>query len=570
MTAIQLYKKIYFKQSLISILSAYCIIFLSSCQKPDEQKDRVQSVTITPEIASLSTDNNIILTAIVNGAEETEVTWDIENLPELGTLSQQAFNTVQFKPSSMVGGKTQFVIRATSKLNPNKSAKANIDVIPNILGIRLESNTAKLLPNSKANLSVLINGSDNNQVQWTIKNGPGQLNSTTGSSNEFRSPLVTTETNTIIEVQSTIDSSKVALITLETRPYRTKIAASEYHGLAIQTNNTLNTWGSNENGILGNGTTQDQGFPTPITLPGTIIGVAAGTEHSIALNQLGRIYTWGNNQDGALGLPQTGIVTTPTAVELSNITQVAAGAYHSLALTREGKVYSWGLNTDGQLGLGITTSTITTPTPINSLENIVAISANAWQSLALKADGTVFIWGEANAIPTATEPIGDQIAPRKLEGLSNIVSIALGKRHGVALDAVGNVYTWGFNQLKATGHPDDSDITEPRKLQALSNIKAITAGANHTMAITETNDLIAWGSNQFGQLGIEPISPFFQAEPINIATNVSAITSGTNHSYTVIQGNLIGWGSNAFGQLGIANRTNFELPRLILKDIAQP
>ena len=52
-------------------------------------------------------------------------------------------------------------------------------------------------------------------------------------------------------------------------------------------------------------------------------------------------------------------------------------------------------NSNGQLGDGTTTNRLT-PVQVLNLNNIVAISAGGFQSLAVRADGTVWAWGENN------------------------------------------------------------------------------------------------------------------------------------------------------------------------------
>jgi WD40 repeat protein len=92
-----------------------------------------------------------------------------------------------------------------------------------------------------------------------------------------------------------------------------------------------------------------------------VISVAAGFDHTVALKGNGTVWTWGRNNDGQLGLgttdDQAGGHPTPTQVPgLSNVLAVAAGDYFTLALERDGSVWAWGLNLDGQLGDGTQTN----------------------------------------------------------------------------------------------------------------------------------------------------------------------------------------------------------------------
>ncbi|HYO70523.1 MAG TPA: RCC1 domain-containing protein [Archangium sp.] len=48
---------------------------------------------------------------------------------------------------------------------------------------------------------------------------------------------------------------------------------------------------------------------------------------------------------------------------------IAAGAQHSLALKQDGSVWVWGLNNTGQLGDGSTTNRLT-PVPLTTLSGV--------------------------------------------------------------------------------------------------------------------------------------------------------------------------------------------------------
>jgi alpha-tubulin suppressor-like RCC1 family protein len=77
---------------------------------------------------------------------------------------------------------------------------------------------------------------------------------------------------------------------------------------------------------------------------------------------------------------------------LNNVVAIAAGVYHTLAVTANGNIYSWGLNDHGQLGLGTSGGYQTTPQPVSSLSGVIFVSAGN-HSLAVKSDGGIWSWG---------------------------------------------------------------------------------------------------------------------------------------------------------------------------------
>jgi alpha-tubulin suppressor-like RCC1 family protein len=92
------------------------------------------------------------------------------------------------------------------------------------------------------------------------------------------------------------------------------------------------------------------------------------------------------------------------------------------------------------------------------LTNVVAISADYRNSLALNADGSVTGWGLVASVPC---------------GLSNVVAIAAGSYHALALKYDGTVVAWG----DGTG-----DIYGQANVPSgLSNVVAIAAGVYHSL-----------------------------------------------------------------------------------------
>src|SRR5262249_39042711 len=120
--------------------------------------------------------------------------------------------------------------------------------------------------------------------------------------------------------------------------------------------------------------------------------LGAGAEHSVVVTPDGHVWTWGRNENGQLGDGTTTDHHIPAQVPgLPIITAVATNTYHTLALANDRTVYAWGGNWYGQVGNGTTTNQ---PSPVHlSLTNIVAISVGNEDSFALGSSGTVWWWG---------------------------------------------------------------------------------------------------------------------------------------------------------------------------------
>ncbi|MDD3654714.1 MAG: fibronectin type III domain-containing protein, partial [Desulfotomaculaceae bacterium] len=134
------------------------------------------------------------------------------------------------------------------------------------------------------------------------------------------------------------------------------IAAGENFLIAWKEDGTVLTFGDNNLGQFGDNT-QGNGTPAQprpygvVTGLNNVVSVAAGGYHGLALDQDGNVYTWGKNLNGQLGTGKTNISLTPVKVAgLTEITAIGGGTESSMAFRNMQKVYVWGNNDYGQLG----------------------------------------------------------------------------------------------------------------------------------------------------------------------------------------------------------------------------
>lgn len=220
---------------------------------------------------------------------------------------------------------------------------------------------------------------------------------------------------------------------------------------------TLLVCGSNETGRLGLGNAGNQTSPAAMVIStdiSSITAIDAGTDHVAALDSFGRVWTWGRNDHGQLGDGTTITRAIPVQVSaLSNtsISTISAGGSHTVALDSNGKVWTWGNNSEGQLGDG-TYIDSHIPKMVNLPENvfITAISAGGNFTLALDSEGNVWSWGENKRGQLANGNYGNGIGtgrttPDKIADFSDVKAISAGSEYAVALKNDGTIWSWGDN-----------------------------------------------------------------------------------------------------------------------------
>ena len=225
---------------------------------------------------------------------------------------------------------------------------------------------------------------------------------------------------------------------------------SRYSTAVTAANGLVWAWGTNISGQLGIGTTMEQRSPVAVGRISGVAGVAAGGGHVLARRSDGSVWVWGRNNSGQLGTGNMMASLQPIPIPLADIVAVAAGDDFSVALRNDGVVLTWGQPGLGKLGDG-STAIRPVPAAINLPAPVIAIATGVGHALALLLDGRVYAWGLNDAGQTGTGSVAFAVstAQRVVAPLpNNIVAIGAGAYHSLALDANGNVWAWGLNTTR--------------------------------------------------------------------------------------------------------------------------
>lgn len=227
------------------------------------------------------------------------------------------------------------------------------------------------------------------------------------------------------------------------------VAAGFGHGLALDSNGALVSWGVDTAGVVS-GTPAGSGY----------LAIAANEHNSAALDANGAIVAWGSDADGIVsGVPGG-----------TGHTAIALGVTFGLALDASGNVVAWGDDAAGQVsgapaGPGHT-----------------AIAAGLSHGLALAADGSIEAWGFDNEGQVSGAPGG-----------TGFTALGAGVVHSLALTTNGQIVGWGLDDLgQVSGAPPGGGYL------------SLAAGGFHSIAIASDGAIVTWGSDTAQQISGTP------------------------------------------------------------------
>jgi len=325
----------------------------------------------------------------------------------------------------------------------------------------------------------------------------------------------------------------------------TAIAAGDRNSYAILSDGSLWAWGSGW--AVGNGTTQRRVY-TPTRILESVVAVTAGGVHAMALTDDGVLWAWGWNSAGQIGDGTTTNCYSPVRV-LDNVISISAGDHHSMAVTADGRLWTWGSNWDGQLGDGTKENR---HSPIEIMNGVVAVAAGDRHSLAIRNDGSLWSWGRCVGQLSSHQDhlSAGQFHLYPVHIMDNVIAVSAGPFHSMAITAYGDLWGWGDNWYGQLGIDSYTIHGEPIKIK--SNVIYVTAtgyfvSGGHTMAITSDGNLWAWGS---GFLLGDGTRSVFRQPPTIIKNDIAAVASNEHTMIITSDGHLWAWsGDNYWGVL---------------------
>jgi len=243
---------------------------------------------------------------------------------------------------------------------------------------------------------------------------------------------------------------------------------------ALMADSTVRCWGDNSTGQLGNGTNVDSSVPVTVSGISTAVAIRSNPfgGSTCALMNSDTVECWGSNEFGQLGNGTLIDSNIPVSVVgLSSVASIAVGGLNACAVLVDGRVACWGNNTEGELGDG-TTNNSSLPVFVSGLTNAREVAMGDASTCAVLTDGTVTCWGN-NFFYQLGDGSTDSMEVRLLSGtkvqsLSGLVTDSRylqaisGGSHDFYCAAVNNgVACWGHDLAGALGDGGQTDSSLP-------------------------------------------------------------------------------------------------------------
>ena len=301
---------------------------------------------------------------------------------------------------------------------------------------------------------------------------------------------------------------------------------------------------------------------------GTAAPFCEGEQFSLALLSNGTVDAWGSQARGELGDNFFGTATdahwrlAPQPISgLTGIVQIAASGPNGYALDVNGVVWDWGDFSQSPYGDDCCINAAPHPMNLSGVPRLAAIAIGSY------ADGYSLGYGLAQ-----NGTVWNLFSRTQVSGLPAIAQIAVGDQHVLALDTHGTVWSWGSNAFGQLGNETNSDSSTPVQAHGLpAGIGFIAAGGEDSFAISgdASRTLYAWGRNDDGELGDGSFNDHNSAVSTGL-TGVAQVSASIDNLYdsacngqtgcydsktestgaVLTNGSALTWGANPYGGLG--------------------
>lgn len=233
-------------------------------------------------------------------------------------------------------------------------------------------------------------------------------------------------------------------------------------------------------GVVQVGVSPDAYFA--LTTEGTLLRWADGPHPAAELKAA--VVRFSVGASGWMAIDRAGVLWQsrggqPAVRVADDVAEACVGDSADYYITRSGRLFAQGLAHRGQYGDGRLQAT---PGYVPTAEQAVTVKAHTGHAIHLRRDGTVMGTGGNRFGPLSSHGLGDK-ADRWGPIFSGAAAIATGSRHSLAVRADGSLWAWG-----------EGFAIEPAKV--MDGVAAVAAGDTATIALARDGTLWQWDAGR--------------------------------------------------------------------------
>jgi alpha-tubulin suppressor-like RCC1 family protein len=287
----------------------------------------------------------------------------------------------------------------------------------------------------------------------------------------------------------------------------------------------------------------------------------------------GTIFSWGSGDKGRSDHGNTTNYSSPVQIgsdaewnySTTQYTGCAAGEKQGHALKAEGTVWGWGENERGELGTGSTTNDYSSPVQFGAESNWVKIHCQYAAFMAINDAGELWDCGLNLDGELGLGDVAPRSSPTQVGSLTTWDLARGGAHASLGLLTDGTMWSWGRNSVGQLGLGNTTSYCSPVQIGSLTTWRYISAAGpardGGCFAVKTDGTLWTWGNNDTGQLGLGDTTD--RCSPVQVGSLTDWRAASIGDFFTLFvktDGTLWSTGKNTQGQLGIGDKTSRSSP----------
>lgn len=290
--------------------------------------------------------------------------------------------------------------------------------------------------------------------------------------------------------------------------------------------------------------TEDETAQPPVKLMDGVRQICrSDNDLLLAVKEDDTLWAWGYYV-GSLGLLDSFDAWSETPIKVAdNVRSVATGKFGAMVVRTDGSLWYYGLVSAGEDGSGTDYGAADPDSygPHHVMDNVVMVDAGLSRYVALKEDGSVWVWGADGYGGDGKMILYNGDAPLPLTKLlDGMTSVGMEGESGWAIDQEGGLWTWGVNDNGEVGNGMAYDTVTPwsEGVGQSTPVKIIdrdVISAERGAAVLKSGDLYTWGITEEGGDTVSSYGFHVQSFPIKtgedtVIANTALCSDGSLHA----------------------------------------